>query len=190
MHRRFVVVSGLPGSGKSTLAQQLAPALGLPLLDKDDILERLFESKGAGDADWHRTLSRESDRILQAEALASSGAVLVSHWRLPGMPMDSGTPTGWLGELSAKAVARVVARVINVHCHCDTALAAERFVRRTRHPGHLDREKTPSQIRAGIQRLAGFGRLRIQPRVDVDTTQPVTLDGLLPEVLQAFQVTE
>jgi hypothetical protein len=39
MRNRFVIVSGLPGSGKSTLAQKLAPTLGLPLFDKDTILE-------------------------------------------------------------------------------------------------------------------------------------------------------
>ena len=38
----FVVVSGLPASGKTTLAKSLALALGLRLLDKDDILESLF----------------------------------------------------------------------------------------------------------------------------------------------------
>jgi shikimate kinase len=94
MHRRFIVLSGLPGSGKSTLAQQLAPALDLPLIDKDTILPRLFESKGAGDAAQRRTLSRESDAIFQAEAAAAAKAVLVSHWHLPGMPVESGTPTG------------------------------------------------------------------------------------------------
>jgi glucokinase len=179
MDRRFVVVSGLPGSGKSTLARQLATALCFPLLDKDDILERLFDAKGAGDVDRRRALSRESDRILQTEALASSEAVLVSHWHLPGMPRHSGTPTHWLRGLSAK--------VVNVHCHCDAELAAERFAGRKRHAGHMDREKPPSEIRAGIERVACFGLLGIQPRVDVDTSRPVKLDGVLLEVQQAFQ---
>jgi len=179
MHRCFVVVSGLPGSGKSALGQRLAAALGLPLLDKDDVLERLFESKGVGDVDWRRTMSREADRILQAEAMASRGAVLVSHWHLPGMPADSGTPTQWLRELSVK--------VVNVHCCCDAELAAGRFVQRKRHPGHLDSEKSPSEIRAGIEQIAGFGRLDVQPGVAVDTSRPVSIDRVLRDVLQAFQ---
>ena len=99
MNKPFIVISGLPGSGKSTLGQYLAKGLGLRVLDKDAILERLFEAKGVGDIEWRRMLSRESDIILQAEATASDGAVLVSHWRLPGMPLNSGTPTDWPGVL-------------------------------------------------------------------------------------------
>ena len=74
MPRPFVVVSGLPASGKTTLARPLAAALDLPLIDKDEILER--------------------------GATSSQGAVLASFWRLPGMPEESGTPTAWIAALS------------------------------------------------------------------------------------------
>src|ERR1700754_1620515 len=60
MGQCFIVISGLPGSGKTTLGRHPALALGLPLLDKDAILERLFESKGVRDLEWRRALSRES----------------------------------------------------------------------------------------------------------------------------------
>jgi adenylate kinase family enzyme len=80
IRKGFLVVSGLPGSGKSTLAQKLATTLGLPVIDKDQILDRLFESKGVGDATWRRSLSRESDAILEREATSSDGAILVSFW--------------------------------------------------------------------------------------------------------------
>jgi shikimate kinase len=74
----YVVISGLPGSGKSTLARRLAPLLKLPIIDKDDILERLFEARGIGDKGWRRGLSRESDEIFQEEARKTQGVVLVS----------------------------------------------------------------------------------------------------------------
>jgi len=65
--RPFVVMTGLPGSGKSTLAQRLAPLLDLPVIDKDQIHERLFEAEGIGNQEWRRTLSRESDEIFHQE---------------------------------------------------------------------------------------------------------------------------
>src|SRR5262245_47437294 len=113
---RFVIVSGLPGSGKTTLARQLAPALNLPLIDKDEILDRLFDSKGVGDAKWRRALSRESDVLFQREAVSLDGAVLVSFWRLAGMAADSGTPTEWVERISN-------ALIVNVQCNCEPEIA-------------------------------------------------------------------
>ena len=178
MLKRFVVVSGLPGSGKSTLAQQLAKALDLPLLDKDHILERLFESNGLGDLDLRRQLSRESDLVLAAQAAASEGAVLVSHWRLPGMPSTSGTPTAWISKLPGK--------VVNVHCKCSAELSASRFANRIRHPGHLDSQRSHAGILASIREVAGFGSLDLGPRIEVDTSHTPDLAVVLNEVDNAF----
>ena len=81
-------MSGLPASGKSRLGAAIAPLLGLPLLDKDDFLEALYERDGIGDAAWRERLSRRSDDLFRAEAmavtLATGGAVLTSFWRHPG----------------------------------------------------------------------------------------------------------
>jgi len=166
---RFVVLSGLPGSGKTTLARRLAPALNLPLIDKDDILDRLFEEKGIGDAAWRRALSRESDGILQREAEASDGAVLVSFWHLPGMPADSGTPAEWLRTHDA----------LHIRCICPPDVAASRFRQRTRHPGHLDAAGSPD---SSITDLAQLAPLDIQPRIDVDTSGQVNLEDLVREI--------
>ena len=176
--KSFVVVSGLPGSGKSTLAQRLAPALCLPLFDKDEILESLFESKGMGDVEWRRKLSRESDVIFQTQATTMQGAVLVSHWRLPGMPVNSGTPTVWLSKLSG--------RIVNVHCQCPAELSAERFIRRNRHPGHLDSERSHGEILASIRGISSLGRLDIGQPIDVDTSHTPDVDAVVRQVHQAL----
>ena len=174
MRKPFVVISGLPGSGKTTLGRRLAPILNLPLIDKDDILNRLFASKGVGNAAWRRTLSRESDVILQQEASSSGGAILVSFWRLPGMPADSGSPTDWLDAPSH--------HVVNVHCSCELEVAASRFLQRRRHPGHLDGESSSADVLSSLRQLTQLPSLDIGPRIDVDTSQ----EPNLPDVVRAI----
>jgi len=172
--RRFIVVSGLPATGKTTLGRRLAEAFDLPLIDKDDILESLFDSQGIGDASHRRRLSRESDAILRNKAECSEGAVLVSFWHVAGMPEDSGTPTAWIGSLSSQ--------VVNILCECPPHLAAERFSRRHRHPGHLDREKArndayPLHVPSSSWETIPAGEL-----VRIDTSHTPELEDVVREV--------
>jgi cytidylate kinase len=170
----FVVVSGLPGSGKTTLARKLAPALGLSLLDKDDILEGLFEALGIGDADWRQRLSRASDEIFERLARSSSGAVLTSFWRHPEISTQSGTPTDWIVSASS--------RLVEVYCACEPEIAATRFVNRQRHPGHLDSGKRAEDVLANFRTLAAAGPLEIGKFLRVDTTSEIDLDIIVSQV--------
>lgn len=175
MQKSLVVISGLPGSGKTSLARRLAPALDLPLIDKDDILDRLFELKGIGDDAWRRTLSRESDTILRQEAENSSGAILVSFWRVPGMPSESGTPTDWLHAPSH--------HLVNVHCLCEPEIAALRFVRRIRHPGHLDRDASYADVLDSLRALTSLAPVELGRRIEIDTSQEPEIE----EVIRAIR---
>jgi glucokinase len=157
----------------------LAPRLGLPLVDKDEILEELFESRGTGDAAWRRQLSRESDAIVRDTVSKSQGAVVCSFWHVAGMPDDSGTPTAWLGALSSAIVA--------IHCVCTPEIAAERFLRRTRHAGHLDERRAAAEVIGSFQALALFGPVTIGETVVVDTTRPLEPDAILQAVAAAFR---
>jgi glucokinase len=152
----------------------LAPALSLVLIDKDDILDRLFEAKGVGNAAWRRALSRESDAILEQEATRSNGAILASFWRVPGMAADSGTATNWLNVPSH--------HLVNVHCVCELEVAANRFVQRRRHPGHLDGDSSAADVLASLRELTQLPALDIGPRIDVDTSQEVNLTDVIHAV--------
>lgn len=180
MNRRYILISGLPASGKTTLARQIAPALNLPVIDKDDLLDRLFESEGVGDAAWRRMLSRESDALLMAEASASPmGAILVSFWRQTGMPLDSGTPTHWLREISDP--------VVQLRCVCEPETAVLRFFQRQRHPGHLDGETPYAEVLADLHALSRLDPIDLEPSVIVDTSKEVRLEEVVRGIRSAFE---
>ena len=178
-----MIVSGLPGSGKSTLARRLAPALGLPLLDKDDILEALFDGLGIGDADWRKRLSRSADEILRRLAAQMDGAVLTSWWRHPKAAGESGTPIEWLSSLPGK--------LVEVHCLCDPRVAAERFLGRARHPGHLDSTKDREDLAISFERMAALGPLGVGAVIRASTDGDGSgFDGLVREILDHLRPTK
>jgi len=173
MHR-FFVVTGIPASGKSVVGGAVAERLGLPLYDKDVILEALFEGLGVGDASWRRRLSRAADEVLRRLALGSPGAVLVSWWRHPHSSIESGTSTDWLASLPGA--------VTELHCRCSPEVALERFVGRQRHVGHLDSSQAPADLRASFEQAARHGPLGIRRLVVVDTESPWELSAVLDEL--------
>ena len=95
------------------------------------------------------------------------------------MPSGSGTPTDWIPQLAD--------RLVNLHCECDAEIAAERFLGRVRHPGHLDSEKSHAEILAGIREIARFGRLDMGARVEVDTSRRPELDAVVTKIRTAFE---
>jgi hypothetical protein len=172
--RRFIVITGLPASGKSTVGAAVASALGLPLYDKDEILEALFESLGVGDAEWRTRLSRAADEVLRRQVLRSHGAVVASWWRHPLSQAQSGTPTEWLPPLPGA--------LIEVHCQCKPETAARRFLARTRHAGHLDGSKSYADLLASFERAAAEGPLGLGHVVEVNTELQLDVPALLARI--------
>ena len=162
--RRLIIVLGLPASGKTTLGRALAGAHDLPFLDKDDILEALFESLGTGDDAWRERLSRASDSVLESIVRRlDGGAVLTSFWRHPLSKVARGTPVDWIGKLPAT--------VVEVHCECPAQIAVTRFQDRVRHAGHNDGRRTAEQLLAQFEDLAALGPLGLGRLVQVDTSK-------------------
>jgi predicted kinase len=164
----FVAVTGLPASGKSTLGRALSSELFLPFIDKDDILEALFGAFEVRSPDDRSRLSRASDAVLESVTLATQGAVLASFWRRAGRSEESGTPTQWLSALTTDVL-------IEVHCECDPALAASRFVNRKRHSSHWDGRTSEPDLRTSFAEMALEGPVLGGITITVPTSEPVDI---------------
>ena len=173
--RVLVVVSGLPASGKSTVGSLLSTGLSLPLLDKDTILEALFDELGCDGPEQRERLSRASDEILVRLAGGSQAAVVVNWWNQDTAPVR---------------LADLASTFVEVFCDCPLELAADRFAARERHPGHLDRTRTPEERQHGIERLRATyrGPLRLGGSlVTVDTSRPIDAEKLVEAVRAAVE---
>ena len=168
---RFVVVSGLPGSGKTTLGRALSERLGLPLIDKDDILECLFDVLGCTTFEERHRLSRAAYEVLFRMAATAGSAVLVNWWHHDTAPDR-------LRSLSDD--------LVEVFCECPVEVAMERFIARRRHPGHLDHLRTPADHAESARHFSSFypGPLILGGTVvKVQTDGTVDVDSLIDEVM-------
>lgn len=78
-----VIITGLPCTGKTTLARRIGSELSLPVVGRDDIKERLFESLGWKDREWSRMLGRASWDLLYYLVRAGAGSDLLQRrWRV------------------------------------------------------------------------------------------------------------
>ncbi len=176
---RFVVVSGIPGCGKSTVGRALAEHLDTPYLDKDEILESLFDGLECSSEETRHRLSRAADEEFESKALSCTRAVLDSFWRHPSADTQSGTPSGWLTAPEVHSV--------EVLCGCPPELAATRFLRRTRHVGHLDSAWNHASLVAQSRKLMHRLPLGGGALIEVDTTDTVDLKQLAAQVRIALE---
>jgi hypothetical protein len=161
LSRPFIVVSGLPASGKTAVGRYVASKMCLPLLDKDDFLEREFEKYPSVDLELRQQLSRKSDETLATEAISLGAGTLVSFWRPTMVNVSYGTATDWLSDLRTP--------IVELFCRCDPSIARERFVSRTRHSGHNDALRLNGLARQ-FHELAQLGPLGIWPVFTIDTS--------------------
>lgn len=175
----LVIVSGAPGSGKSTLACRLAPALGLPLLMRDEFKETLFDTiETDGKADGGSAAARSAELGRAAYALlyavtrrllaAGVGAILESNF-YRGLAEPELTPL------------LVQTRAVQIHCGGNADVIIRRYQQRAergeRHAGHQDLAVIPR-----LREYLATGRcdpldLAI-PLLRVDTTAAETIQYL------------
>ena len=60
MKQTLIIVSGFSCSGKTTLASKIGNHFALPVLDRDDFKESLFDSLGYSDRQWSKKLGYAS----------------------------------------------------------------------------------------------------------------------------------
>jgi predicted kinase len=168
----LIVVSGLPASGKTTLAHLLAAELRLPLVGRDDIKERLFESLGWSDREWSKRLGIASWDLLywfvETQLTAAQSCVIESNF-------NSDCDSERIDDIAD----RYGAQLVQIYCHAGGDVLVGRYLGRVasgqRHPGHVD-HVTIEEYRERLLAVKPEPLAMAGKTVVVDTTDPACID--------------
>ncbi len=170
----LLIVNGPPAAGKTTLAAKLGAALGWPVFAKDAIKESLFDTLGARDRAWSRTVGHAAIIVLfdllAWEAAAGRSVVAEANFHA-----DDDAPR------FAALETRYGCALREVHVTADPEVILRRFFARwergERHPGHGQETEQDTELRERLY-ISRIHRPIVAPPhlLEVDTTDFAALD--------------
>lgn len=110
MSRPDLVLVGIPGSGKSTVAALVGRALGLPVIEVDDLVEAELDAPANEVFAGGETGYREVEEQVSLAALQGPGVVALASGAVESAPVRdalSGLPVAWLRTSVTTATRRL-----------------------------------------------------------------------------------
>lgn len=163
----LILITGPPAAGKTVLARNLADRLQLPLIAKDTLKERLYDSLGFENPDLNKKLGGATFDLLYdlvEEQLRAGKSLIVegAFWR----------------ESTVEKLRRILdknpARPIEIHCTANTEILANRFMEREdtddRHPSHRAVESANRELFSETIDSGRYNALRLTDEVTVVDT--------------------
>lgn len=178
----LIVITGPVASGKTTLSQRLAKDLPLPLFNRDQFQELLYDSLGWSDSAWARTLGRASYGVFYyaLETTLQTGHSLI---------IESNFQPRYATPKLLELTQCYSYRPFQLCCKTAPELRLERFCQRIRegrrHPGHAEsveeetlahfqESNTPEPLELGGELLF----------VDTSSEQTLQYEALLQQIQQ------
>lgn len=177
----MIIVTGAPATGKTTLSKQLAGMLQLPVINKDEIKELLFDNLGIKDREWAVKLGATSFELiyLLAEKLCQTGRPFIVEGNF-----ENKYSTKSFLELKTK----FDYEILQLYCHAQDEVLYKRYVDRdnsgNRHPGHI----RMTNGFEGYKRMTGDKEFKLDivgSRIkEIDTTkfEDINIKGIYEEV--------
>ena len=168
-----ILITGHPATGKTTLAHYLAQALGLPLLYRDGLKEKLADTLGWADDEWSLKLGAATWELLYhlVETLLRAQ---VSHIVESNFTPQYATPR-WQGLM-----AQYPLQMIQICCDAAPIITAQRHQARKergeRHPIHRH-DNDVDAYAAYLQQQGPSGWIEVEStRLVLDTSEKAVTD--------------
>lgn len=196
--QKLLIIAGMPATGKTTISKKISAALGLPVLEKDEIKEELIDTLGYKDRVEKRRLDVAATAVLMrsAESILQSGSslIIVNNFRKD------------MEEPVRKMIERCGCKAAMLFLDGDHEVFYHRYVerdrKRMRHLGHTFIDRYPplpednlnvSMTREDFREIfenQGMADFCLEgPRIDLDATYPEKVDvpALIEELRKALE---
>jgi cytidylate kinase len=130
----MIIITGASATGKTTLSKDLANKLKLPVINKDEIKELLFDYLGTKDEEWAVRLGMTSFELLYmfVEKMCQTGKTFI---------VEGNFENKYATKIFTDIKSRYNYKVLQIYCYAQVEVLYERYIERDnsggRHPGHI-----------------------------------------------------
>jgi len=130
----MIIITGASATGKTTLSKALAKELKLPVINKDEIKELLFNNIGTKDEEWAMRLGVTSFELtyLFTEKFCQTGNTFI---------VEGNFENKYASKVFSNIKVKYNYKVLQIYCHAQVEVLYNRYKNRDnsgkRHPGHI-----------------------------------------------------
>lgn len=130
----MIIITGASATGKTVLSKNISNKLELPIINKDEIKELLFDNLGIKDEEWAVKLGVTSFELtyLFVEKLCQTGNNFI---------VEGNFENKYATQIFSDLKSKYNYRVLQIYCHAEVEDLYDRYVKRDnsgeRHPGHI-----------------------------------------------------
>jgi deoxyadenosine/deoxycytidine kinase len=130
----MIIITGTSATGKTTLSKKLASKFNLPLLNKDELKELLFDCLDIKDEVWAVRLGVTSFELsyLIVEKLCQTGKSFI---------VEGNFEDKYASKVFSDLKDKYNYKILQLYCHAPDEILYKRYIERDnsgeRHPGHI-----------------------------------------------------
>ncbi|MEG1254274.1 AAA family ATPase [Clostridium sp.] len=179
----MIIVTGASATGKTTLSKHLANKFKLPIINKDEIKELLFDYLGTKDEEWAIKLGMTSFELLYlfGEKLCQTGNTFI---------VEGNFENKYATKTFFDIKSRYNYRVLQIYCHAQVEVLYDRYIKRDnsgeRHPGHIMLISGLEEFKIRINNKEFKLDIDDSINIDIDTTkfEEIKLQQIYDEVIK------
>ena len=179
----IIIVTGTSATGKTILSRKLANKFNLPLINKDEIKELLFDCLDTKDEEWAVQLGVTSFELsyLFVEKLCQTGKAFI---------VEGNFEDKFATKVFSNLKMKYNYKILQLYCHAPEEILYKRYIERDnsgkRHPGHIIQISGLDEFKKRVTNKNFKLKIDDCINIDVDTTEfeDIRLQKIYDEVIE------